>query len=136
MPHRGSLFILLHDPFHFIEFHEGFYGGECVYICIIEELLYAADIVGDAIEDIELELGGGLYVFYFLAGGAGIGCGVFLFELGEYFVCAVEEFWGHAGHAGHLDTEAVTAATGSELAQEDDLIAGFFVGDVVVMHTG
>ena len=50
--------------------------------------------------------------------------------------CALQYSLRHAGHAGHVDTEAVCGAAFFYFAQEQDFAAHFLHGNVEVLHAG
>ena len=86
----------------------------------------------------EAELHALAVVAYVLDGG-GIGvahaCPVG-FELLEDNLGAAHDALGHAGYLCHMDTEGVLAATGHELAQEDNLVADLLDAHIVVAYGG
>ncbi|MNE70478.1 hypothetical protein D3C80_1662690 [compost metagenome] len=59
---------------------------------------------------------------------------ILLFQDSQYFIGTLGQAIRHAGHFSHLYTKAMTAAARRQLAQEDNLIARFFMGDVVVLY--
>src|SRR6218665_1598366 len=67
------------------------------------------------------------------------GCGFFVnmlcFKMFQDLVCPVDEGRWHACHSRHVDTEAMCASAWRKFAQEDDLVADLFIGDMIIPYT-
>jgi hypothetical protein len=93
---------------------QGFDGAELVDVEF-------ADPVGQFVVDgfEELDLDGGFF-------------GDEVFVLGQDLAGAFDYAHGQRGQAGYFDAVAAVGCAGFDLAEEQDLIAGFFYGDVQV----
>ena len=52
------------------------------------------------------------------------------------FIGPLNQCRRHTGHPCHMDTKAMCASPGCQLAKKDDLIADFLIGDMIIFYSG
>src|SRR5260370_22547009 len=57
-------------------------------------------------------------------------------QIGQHFVGAVQDFFGHAGQLSYVNAVTLVGAAGSDLMQEDNLSFALLHQDIVVSQAG